>query len=323
MKTTRKTTTRTTMKFLAASVAFALAAVSGVAAAAPTSTAQAARNDIQKTLGFVPQFFLKFPDGALPGAWEEMKTLQLNPSTALPGKTKELVGLAVAAQVPCRYCISAHTEFAKLNGATDAEVGEAVTMAAITRHWSTFLNGIQTDEAKFRAEIQTIVDGAKKAATTAAATPNAPAPKPVAVIDGASALRDVAQSLGSTPEFLKRFPDVARAGAWREMKDVQLNPTTALSGKQKELIGLAVSAQVPCKFCIIAHTEFAKLNGATDAEINEAVAMAALTRNLSTMLNGLQIDEAQWNRDVAHLVKGAKAASKAAALTKASTTAAR
>src|SRR5438045_6278954 len=102
------------------------------------------------------------PEGALPGAWEEMKTLQLNQGTALPGKVKELIGLAVAAQVPCRYCTYAHTEFAKLNGASDAEVGEAVAMAGITRHWSTFLNGIQTDDGKFRAEITRIVDGARK-----------------------------------------------------------------------------------------------------------------------------------------------------------------
>src|SRR5204863_8061320 len=113
--------------------------------AKPSSAAAAARADIAKTLGFVPQFFLKFPEEALPGAWEEMKTLQLNPATALPGRTKELVGLAVAAQIPCRYCILAHTEFAKLNGASETEIGEAVAMAATTRHWSTFLNGMQTD----------------------------------------------------------------------------------------------------------------------------------------------------------------------------------
>ncbi|HEY0709922.1 MAG TPA: carboxymuconolactone decarboxylase family protein [Polyangia bacterium] len=302
-----------TMKTLAVGFASAITLFAGaIASAAPGAgmapAAQAARADIQKTLGFVPQFITKFPDAALPGIWEELKTLQLNPNTVLPGKQKELVGLAVSAQVPCRYCIVAHTEFAKLNGATDAEVGEAVAMAAITRHWSTYLNGIQTDEAKFRAEVQTIVAGAQKAAKAAAANPNTPAPKPIAVVDGASALRDIAQSIGSTPEFLKRFPDVARAGAWREMKELQLNPNTAVSGKDKELIGLAVSAQVPCKFCVIAHTEFAKLNGASDAEINETLAMAALTRNMSTMLNGLQVDEAQFTRDVARLVKGAKAA---------------
>ncbi len=92
------------------------------------------------------------------------------------------------------------------------------------------------------------------------------------------------------------------------MRDVQLNPSTAMSGKDKELVGLAVASQVPCRFCIVAHTEFAKLNGATDAEINEAIAMASLTRNMSTLLNGLQVDEAQFHRDVDRLVKGAKAA---------------
>ena len=63
-------------------------AVAGLAfastARAETPAAAAAKADIQKTLGFVPQFFAKFPEGALPGAWEEMKTLQLNPGTVLP-----------------------------------------------------------------------------------------------------------------------------------------------------------------------------------------------------------------------------------------------
>jgi AhpD family alkylhydroperoxidase len=115
----------------------------------------------------------------------------------------------------------------------------------------------------------------------------------------------VTQLLGSAPEFLQRFPGVARAGAWRQMRDVQMNPATALSGKNKELIGLAVASQVPCRFCIVAHTEFAKLNGATEAEINEAIAMAAFTRDMSTLLNGMQVDEAQFRKDVDHLVRNA------------------
>ena len=115
---------------------------------------------------------------------------------------------------------------------------------------------------------------------------------------------------GYVPEFIRTFPEEGRAGAWRGFRDVQLSPSTALSGKQKELVGLAVAAQVPCKFCIIAHTEFAKLNGATDAEIKEAIGMASLTRELSTLLNGMQVDEAQFRRDVDKLVKGAKAAAK-------------
>ena len=289
-----------------ATVAVAGLAFAPKARAADAPAATAAKADIQKTFGFVPQFLSKLPDAMLPGAWEEMKTLQLNPNTVLPGRTKELIGLGVAAQIPCRYCIVAHTEFAKLNGASEAEIGDAVAMAAITRHWSTYLNGIQTDETKFRAEIAKIIDNVKKA--SAAKTPAGPA---VNVVDGASALKEATQMLGGyAPEFIRDFPSEARAGAWKTFRDVQLSPSTALSGKNKELVGLAVAAQVPCRFCVIAHTEFAKLNGATDAEIKEALGMASLTRELSTMMNGLQVDEAQFRRDVDKLVKGAKAAVK-------------
>ena len=295
-------TTKKTMMLTVAVAGLAFAAT----ARAESPAAAAAKADIQKTLGFVPQFFTKFPEGALPGAWEEMKTLQLNPGTVLNGRTKELVGLGVASQIPCKYCIYAHTEFAKLNGASDAEVGEAVAMAALTRHWSTFVNGIQTDETKFRGEIARIIENVKKASAS-----KAPAGAPVNVVDGNSALKEATQMLGGyAPEFIREFPSEARAGAWRTFRDVQLSPATALSGKQKELVGLAVAAQVPCRFCIIAHTEFAKLNSATDAEIKEAIGMASLTRELSTLVNGMQVDEAQFRRDIDKLVKGAKAAAK-------------
>jgi len=287
-------------KLVTTALAFLVLGAAAPARANPPVTSNAAaatRADVAKTLGFVPQFFTKFPEEMLPGVWEEMKTLQMNPSTALPGRTKELIGLAVAAQVPCRYCIIGHTEFARLNGASDAEIGEAVGMAAITRHWSTFLNGIQTDDNKFRGEIMKIVAHVKAG--------KGPAGAPINVVDGDTALAQVTQLLGSAPEFLQRFPGVARAGAWRTMRDVQMNPATAISGKNKELIGLAVASQVPCRFCIVAHTEFAKLNGATEAEINEAIAMAAFTRDMSTLLNGMQVDEAQFRKDVDHLVRNA------------------
>ena len=300
-----------TLKTKVMLVAMVVLGLGQVARAAESPAATAAKADIQKTFGFVPQFMLKMPEAMLPGAWEELKTLQLNPRTALPGRTKELIGLAVSAQVPCRYCIVAHTEFAKLNGASETEIGEAVAMAALTRHWSTYLNGVQTDEAKFRGEIAKIIDNVKKASAS-----KGPASAPITVTDGASALKEMTQMLGGyAPEFLRTFPEVARAGAWKQMRDVQLNPATAVSGKNKELIGLAVAAQVPCRFCVIAHTEFAKLNGATDAEITEAVGMASLTRSMSTLLNGLQVDEAQFRRDVDKLVKGATAAAKVSART--------
>ena len=46
----------------------------------------------------------------------------MKPDGALDTKTKELIGLAVAAQIPCQYCIFAHTLGAKHAGATGAQI---------------------------------------------------------------------------------------------------------------------------------------------------------------------------------------------------------
>jgi AhpD family alkylhydroperoxidase len=131
-------------------------AIAGIVTSAPAqdASAQATYRDIEQTLGSVPSFFRMFPEAGIAGAWGE---LQLNPKTALNGKTKELIGLAVAAQVPCQYCVYFHTAAAKLNGATDAEIREAVAMAAITRHWSTVLNGMQVDLDGFKRETDTVL----------------------------------------------------------------------------------------------------------------------------------------------------------------------
>lgn len=71
----------------------------------------------------------------------------------MPAKTKALISLAVAAQIPCTYCIWADTQSARLAGATDEEIREAVAMAALTRHWSTVFNGMQVDFETFKKEL--------------------------------------------------------------------------------------------------------------------------------------------------------------------------
>ena len=78
------------------------------------------------------------------------------PKGALDGKTKELIGLAVAAQIPCEYCIYYHTKAAKADGATDAQIKEAVASAALVRKWSTMLNGSSYDRQKFQQQVDSI-----------------------------------------------------------------------------------------------------------------------------------------------------------------------
>jgi AhpD family alkylhydroperoxidase len=261
--------------------------------------AQKARADIAATLGFVPGFLGMLPDNALPGAWEMMKGLQMSPTTALPGKIKELIGLAVAAQVPCKYCTYAHTEFGKLNGATQQEIAEAVVLASMTRHWSTVLQGQQTDLMRFKGDLKMMMDHMAKTAGKAPAAP-------VNVVDAPSALREIEMMFGSVPDFLKKYPPEAVVGAWKEMRDVEMSPTTALSGKNKSLIGLAVASQIPCRFCLAADTQFAKMEGASEREIAEAIAMAAQTRHWSTWLNGMQVEDAAFNRDIDKIIRNVK-----------------
>jgi AhpD family alkylhydroperoxidase len=268
-----------------------------VAMAGQKEDAAKARGEIQSMLGFVPEYFKAVPDNVLPGAWEEVKTLQANDKTAIPCKYKELIGLAVAAQVPSRSFVYLHTKVAKQSGATDAEVGDAVALSANTRHWSTFFNGAQLDEAKFRSEIKMVTDNIRKAMASGMQPP-----APMSLTDQASALKDMEQSFGFAPEWAKKYPVVSFAGAYRELRDVELSET-ALPGKYKDLIGLAVASQIPCKYCVIADTEFAKLEGATDAEIAEAIAMGGLTRHWATLTDGLQIDDATFRRDADKLVK--------------------
>jgi AhpD family alkylhydroperoxidase len=135
------------------------------------SQAEATYRDIEQTLGAVPGFFKAFPPSGIAGAWAEFKAVQLNPDTKLSGKEKELIGLAVAAQIPCHYCVYFHTAAAKANGATEDEIRETVAMAAIVRHWSTVLNGMQVDLATFQRETDTALRLAAEKAKGQARSP--------------------------------------------------------------------------------------------------------------------------------------------------------
>jgi AhpD family alkylhydroperoxidase len=153
---------------LSVTLAAAIGIVAGLGsiAEAQDASAQATYRDIEQTLGVVPSFFKAFPESGVAGAWSEFKSLQLNPKTKLDGKTKELIGLAVSAQIPCQYCIYFHTAAAKANGATDEDVREAVAMAAIVRHWSTVLNGMQVDLDGFKRETDTVLGMAAEKSKT-------------------------------------------------------------------------------------------------------------------------------------------------------------
>lgn len=101
-----------------------------------------------------PMFFQKtYPTHALKAALDARGVLE-GEGAALDGKTRELIALGVAAQVPCVYCVYAHTKNARAKGASEAEIREAVATAATVRQWSTVLNGMGYDFEAFKAEVE-------------------------------------------------------------------------------------------------------------------------------------------------------------------------
>jgi AhpD family alkylhydroperoxidase len=100
------------------------------------------------------------------------------------------------------------------------------------------------------------------------------------------------------PKFFKDIAPQADAGLNFQEHMAIYDPKGALDAKTKELIGLAVAAQIPCQYCIYAHTLGAKHAGATDDQIKEAIAAAADTRKLSTELNGNQYDMADFKKQI-------------------------
>jgi AhpD family alkylhydroperoxidase len=100
------------------------------------------------------------------------------------------------------------------------------------------------------------------------------------------------------PPFLKAMePKAAVNSSWQEWMAV-FNPHGALDGKTKELIGLAVAAQIPCQYCVYAHTLGARHAGATDEQIKEAIAASGLVRKMSTEFNGNQYDMAEFKKQI-------------------------
>ncbi len=65
-------------------------------------------------------------------AWEAFQK-QVFADGALPGKTKQLIAVAVAHVTQCPYCIRGHTKLARRAGATPEELMEAVWVAAEMR----------------------------------------------------------------------------------------------------------------------------------------------------------------------------------------------
>jgi len=104
-----------------------------------------------------PKFYKDtYPEHALKSRLDAEGAL-VGKGAKLDAKTRELIALAVSAQIPCEYCVYAHDKNARAEGASEAEIREAVATAAHVRHWSTVLNGMAYEFDTFKAEVDQLL----------------------------------------------------------------------------------------------------------------------------------------------------------------------
>lgn len=123
-------------------------------ATAQEKTAGEVRQAARDAFGVALPDIENYPDSMVAGAWAWMSDVE-DGKGALDPKTMQLIGLAVASQIPCEYCTYYHRKAAASLGATDQEIAEAAAMAGYVRNWSAVLYGTGADVAAYHA----MVDG--------------------------------------------------------------------------------------------------------------------------------------------------------------------
>jgi len=121
--------------------------------------------NVEKNFSFVPGFIKGLPQDVLIHDWPLMRKYTLE-VTKIPAKYRELMGLAVAANIKCPYCQLFHMTAAKLNGATPEEFAEIAFLASFTSRWSAMIHAQNYSYEIYAKETQQIADclskGAKK-----------------------------------------------------------------------------------------------------------------------------------------------------------------
>jgi AhpD family alkylhydroperoxidase len=109
--------------------------------------------------------------------------------------------------------------------------------------------------------------------------------------------REIKETLGLVPSFFERIPDEYVDSEWYLFKRLELGETR-IPNKYKELMGIAIHSQTKCQYCLLFHTEAAKLFGASDEEIQEAAHYAKMSVGWSVYLNGIQLDMDRFAREL-------------------------
>ena len=109
--------------------------------------------------------------------------------------------------------------------------------------------------------------------------------------------KEMESMFGVVPSFVKGIPENVLDPEWSLFKTLQLMEGP-IPAKFRALIGLGVAAATKCRYTELFYKEVARVNGATDQEIEHAVHSAAAASALSTYVTGLRIDIDQFRKEL-------------------------
>lgn len=124
---------------------------------AEAKTRRDVEKEVKEMFGFVPDFYKALPDHAVGSMWGIQRDLELA-ETKLDNKTKELIGLAMASHIKCKYCIYFHTRGAETFGASPQEIREAIATGGMTTLFSNSLTGTRTDFDEFKRDVDRAIE---------------------------------------------------------------------------------------------------------------------------------------------------------------------
>ena len=117
------------------------------------------------------------------------------------------------------------------------------------------------------------------------------------------AKNDVKETFGITPNFMITFSEGAIPGAWNEAKQLRFSGNSALDLKLKSLIALSVGAVIPCDMISYFEKTESIAQGISAQEQAEAIAMAAIVRHWSVIVNGGAVDKEQFKKETDQVIK--------------------
>jgi AhpD family alkylhydroperoxidase len=101
------------------------------------------------------------------------------------------------------------------------------------------------------------------------------------------------ETLGQVPGWMEIIAGPASDHSWGIFRDLTMGETE-LSPREKALVGVSAAAAMQCPYCTYFHKEEARFADVSEAELEETINVAGVTRYFSTLLHGNEYEHDEF-----------------------------